>query len=215
MSRRQLENKKKNVFRKKKLTKKPNKISPILRNMFDAINVHSLVCDREFWKCEYLLSKPDNSIVKHFQRTVKQFKLSYFPLIKKTMKILTRCPSIFNCNGRHILQTSQWKKRPFPPTRQIPHPSQWYWFLSSSSNKLQIKQVYCKNKNKKNKIKILTRKPVLSRFSVERWAFFIDTIIFNLRMKKKNQRKTYSSESNSTFFTLSLYTLSGITFSTN
>ena len=47
-----------------------------------------------------------------------------------------------------MLQTSQWKNRPRPPTRQMPHPSQWYWLRSSSSNKLQTRHVYW-NKNDK------------------------------------------------------------------
>lgn len=59
---------------------------------------------------------------------------------------LTRWPFVFSCNGRHILHTSQWKKLLRPPIRQMPQPLQWYWSLSSSSNKLHIKQVYCKDK---------------------------------------------------------------------
>lgn len=57
-----------------------------------------------------------------------------------------RWPSVFSCIGRHMLQTSQWKKRSFPPTRQIPHESQWYWDLSSSSKRLQIRHVYFPNR---------------------------------------------------------------------
>lgn len=59
----------------------------------------------------------------------------------------TRWPFVFSCNGKHILQTSQWKKLFLPPIRQIPHPLQWYWSLSSSSNRLQIRHVYCKHVN--------------------------------------------------------------------
>lgn len=55
---------------------------------------------------------------------------------------LTLCPLVFNCSGRHMLHTSQWKKLLRPPMRQIPQPSQWYWFLSSSSKRLQIRHVY-------------------------------------------------------------------------
>lgn len=62
----------------------------------------------------------------------------------------TRWPFVFSCNGKHILQTSQWKKLFLPPIRQIPHPLQWYWSLSSSSNRLQIRHVYCKHVNIKN-----------------------------------------------------------------
>lgn len=61
---------------------------------------------------------------------------------------LTRCPLVFSCSGKHMLHTSQWKKLLRPPIRQIPHPSQWYWSLSSSSNKLHIKHVYCKRNDK-------------------------------------------------------------------
>lgn len=66
---------------------------------------------------------------------------------------LTRWPSVFSCNGKHILHTSQWKKLFRPPIRQIPHPSQWYWFLSSSSNKLQTRHVYCECDKKNENIK--------------------------------------------------------------
>lgn len=57
-----------------------------------------------------------------------------------------RCPLIFKCSGKHMLQTSQWKKLFRPPMRHMPQPSQWYWSLSSSSNRLHIKQVYWNGK---------------------------------------------------------------------
>lgn len=66
-------------------------------------------------------------------------------ILQDKKNTLTRCPFVFNCNGKHILHTWQWKKLLRPPIRQIPHPSQWYWSLSSSSNRLQIKHVYCKS----------------------------------------------------------------------
>lgn len=56
---------------------------------------------------------------------------------------LTLWPSIFSWIGRHILQTSQWKKFSAPPMRHIPQPWQWYCCLSASSKRLQIRQVYC------------------------------------------------------------------------
>lgn len=69
-------------------------------------------------------------------------------ILQDKKNTLTRCPFVFNCNGKHILHTWQWKKLLRPPIRQIPHPSQWYWSLSSSSNRLQIKHVYCKSPEK-------------------------------------------------------------------
>lgn len=46
-----------------------------------------------------------------------------------------------------MLHFAQWKNFSAPPTLQIPHPEQWYWFLSSSSNKLHSKQVYWNKTN--------------------------------------------------------------------
>lgn len=75
------------------------------------------------------------------------------------MLILTRCPSVLSWSGKHMLHTSQWKKLFRPPIRQMPHPSQWYWSLSSSSNKLQIKHVNCKKEDGKNETNELHFRP--------------------------------------------------------
>lgn len=58
--------------------------------------------------------------------------------------ILTVCP-FCNWIGKHILHLAQWKNLSRPPTLHIPQPSQWYWFLSSSSKRLHSKHVYLPN----------------------------------------------------------------------
>ena len=57
----------------------------------------------------------------------------------------TVCP-FCNWTGKHMLHLAQWKNRSRPPTLHIPQPSQWYWFLSSSSNKLHSRHVYLPNR---------------------------------------------------------------------
>lgn len=59
-------------------------------------------------------------------------------------RILTVCP-FCNWIGKHILHLAQWKNLSRPPTLHIPHPSQWYWFLSSSSKRLHSRHVYLPN----------------------------------------------------------------------
>ena len=46
--------------------------------------------------------------------------------------------------GKHMSHRGQWKKFSAGPTRQRPQPSQWYWWRSSSLNRLQISQKYWK-----------------------------------------------------------------------
>lgn len=98
----------------------------------------------------YHPNKLDNLSVKYFRHTENKIEFSscirnnHGENNKINDSIHTRWPFVFSCSGKHILQTSQWKKLFRPPIRQIPHPSQWYWSLSSSSNKLQIKHVYWK-----------------------------------------------------------------------
>lgn len=80
-------------------------------------------------------------------------------IAQSLLEIFTLCPSVFSCTGKHMLHTSQWKKLARPPKRQMPQPWQWYWSLSSSSNRLHIKQVYCKWNNctkKKNDKKLFS-----------------------------------------------------------
>lgn len=122
---------------------------PIDRNRFYATNDHNLECDTDIEMYEYHPNKLDNLNVKYFRHTENndiEFSTSFCDqwkiIIIKNGSILTRWPLVFSCNGKHMLQTSQWKKLFRPPIRQMPHPSQWYWSLSSSSNKLQIRHVY-------------------------------------------------------------------------
>lgn len=112
------------------------------RNKYDALDGHILVCGTVSEMCEYLLNKLDNLNAIHFQRTTKEIR--FFLIIKLAFVFIVQtlwpfCSKI----GRHILHFSQWKNREAPPIRQIPQPSQWNWFLSSSSNKLHSKHVYC------------------------------------------------------------------------
>lgn len=126
---------------------------PIDQSMSYAANVRNLECDMDSGMCVYHPGIRDNWNVIHFLHTVRkingdklkeQFLNQYFT--SHFSPILTRCPSVLSWSGKHILHTLQWKKLFRPPIRQMPHPSQWYWSLSSSSNKLQIKHVNCKRK---------------------------------------------------------------------
>lgn len=131
---------------------------PIDRNMFYAADDHNQEYDMDNEMYEYHPNIQDNLNVIYFPHTVNKYNFKmkieiiligilYFYVIYKH----TRWPFVFSCNGKHILHTSQWKKLFLPPIRQIPHPLQWYWSLSSSSNRLQIRHVYWKHVN----IKIL------------------------------------------------------------
>lgn len=120
-----------------------------------AANDRNQECDMDNEMCVYLPSKRDNWNVIYSPHTVqmKKKKKNHFHqliepekndiFIRNESNLLTRCPFVLSCSGKHILHTSQWKKLFRPPIRQIPHPLQWYWSLSSSSNRLQIKHVYC------------------------------------------------------------------------
>ena len=58
---------------------------------------------------------------------------------------VTLCP-FSRTIGKHMLHLAQWKNLSRPPTRHIPQPSQWYWFLSSSSKRLHSRHVYLPNR---------------------------------------------------------------------
>lgn len=138
-----------------------------------------LGCDTGNVMCVYLPSIPDNLNVIYSPHTVNRWIYSamkgretakkraeresnFHYWLKCSQKsedegkmtgILTRCPFVLSCSGKHILHTSQWKKLVRPPIRQMPHPSQWYWSLSSSSNRLQTKHVYCERRIRDGKKK--------------------------------------------------------------
>lgn len=57
----------------------------------------------------------------------------------------TVCP-FRNWTGKHMLHLAQWKNLSRPPTLHMPQPSQWYWFLSSSSKRLHSRHVYLPNR---------------------------------------------------------------------
>lgn len=156
--------------------------------MFYVIDDHNRVYGMVYERCECHPNKQDNSNGIYFPRTAANnsqksqyhiITIIYFKLV------FTLCPSVLNCTGKHMLQTSQWKKFERPPSRQMPHPWQWYWSLSSSSNKLHIKQVYYLRT-----MKAICKKNLKIFFS-------------------------YLSKSYATVFTIGLHFLSGVTLGAN
>lgn len=132
---------------------------PVDRSMSYATNADNPECGMDTVMCVYRPSKRGNWNAIHSLHTADSWNVWINKHIDREKhwktnatrvnrcQQLTRCPSVLSWSGKHILHTSQWKKLFRPPIRQMPHPSQWYWSLSSSSNRLQIKQVNCKKKH--------------------------------------------------------------------
>lgn len=101
--------------------------------------------------------------------TISLFKAKIFQRNNATNK-----PKILNS----LLHTSQWKNLSLPPTLQMPQPSQWYWDLSSSSKRLQIRQVYWKDKPTLINWPIIHK---LTNFKIKSMYYFLfHEIFFNL-----------------------------------
>lgn len=97
-------------------------------------------------KCVYIFStlNTPRAAVSFSPDTILR-QTEYFYRRSRSWKIIsyirTVCP-FCSWTGKHMLHLAQWKNRSRPPTLHIPQPSQWYWFLSSSSNRLHSRHVY-------------------------------------------------------------------------
>lgn len=103
------------------------------------------ICMRNIFYALQILSNVFNTLYTTntlYRYVIQQF---HWQLTELYSMLHTVCP-FCNWTGKHILHLAQWKNRSRPPTLHIPQPSQWYWFLSSSSNKLHSRHVYLPNR---------------------------------------------------------------------